>query len=110
MRSFSRNLRRHSRFRRNKRNLHDTTYQGDGKILKHGWSMIAAFTNTKDAVMRKPFLLNRHHRYRVCCCSVNCVVAFRYAIASDHCVIVDQPTEMMATYKAPLPVEQWDAI
>lgn len=36
-------------------------------------------------------LLNGHHRYSFCCCSITCVVAFGYAVASDHCLIVDQP-------------------
>ena len=85
-------------------------FRGNGKVPKRDWLMIAAFTNTKDAIMLKLILLNGHNRNRDCCCSVNCVVASRYATASDHCVIVDQPTDVMAAYKAPLPVEQWDAI
>ena len=31
----------------------DTVLRADGKVLKRGWSMIASFTNTEDAVMRK---------------------------------------------------------
>ena len=53
-------------------------FRGNGKVPKRDQLMIAAFTNTKDAIMFK-------------LCSVNSVVARRYATASDHCVIVDQP-------------------
>ena len=48
-------------------------------------------TNTKGCSHAQAFLLNRHRRTGDCCCSAYCVVACRYAIASDHCVIVDQP-------------------
>jgi hypothetical protein len=64
-------------------------FRGNGKVPKRDWFMIAAFTNTKDAIMFKLFFSTV--RNRDCCCSVNCVVASRYATASDHCVIVDQP-------------------
>ena len=45
--------------------------------------MMTAFTNTEDAVMRKQLIFSTGT-------IVTGVVAFRYSIASDHGVIVDQ--------------------
>jgi len=85
--------------------------EGDGKVLKRGWSIIAAFKLTRrDAVMRKVFFSTG---------TIGIGMAVAMLIAWSHSVTPLQattapssinPTDMMATYKAPLPVEQWDAI
>jgi hypothetical protein len=72
--------------------------------------MIAAFTNTKDAIMFKLFFSTG---------TIGIGIAFAALIAWSQAVTPLQattasssinPTDMMATYKAPIAVEQWDAI
>jgi len=65
--------------------------KGSGTVLKPRWLMIVAFTNHEGCNDAKGILLNWYNRIWDCCCSVFCVVTCRYAIASNHRVIVDQP-------------------
>jgi hypothetical protein len=73
--------------------------------------MFGAFTNAKDAVMRKQLFFSTG--------TIGIGFAVAALIAWSHSVTPLQattasssinPTQIMATYKAPLPVEQWDAI
>jgi hypothetical protein len=73
--------------------------------------MMTAFTNTEDAVMRKQLIFSTG--------TIGIAFAVAALLAWSHSVTPLQATtasssinstEMMATYKAPLPVEQWDAI
>jgi hypothetical protein len=83
---------------------------GNGKVPKRGSLMITA-SRTQGCHHVQAVLLHRNNRGRDCCCSVNRVVAFGHAVASNHSASSSiNPTQIMATYKAPLPVEQWDAI
>jgi hypothetical protein len=66
-------------------------FKGNGKVLKRDWSIITAFNEHEGCSHAQTIVLNGHNRNRVCRCSVDRVVARCYAIASDHCVIVDQP-------------------
>jgi hypothetical protein len=84
--------------------------RGDGKVLKRDCFIIAASTNRKDAAMCKLFLSTG---------TIGIGIAFAALIAWSHAVTPLQattasssisPTDMMAAYKAPLPIEQWDAI
>jgi len=97
--------------RRNTRNLHDTTYQGNGNILKHGWSMISAFTNAKDAVMRKQLFFSTG---TICIgFAVAALIAWSHSVTplqATTAPLSTNPTQMMATYNSTLSVEQWDAI
>ena len=74
---------------RNKRVCTTPFSGGDGKVLKHGWPTIAHSRHGGCRYAQSDFQ-NRHNRNGVRCCSVSCVVAFRYAVAGDHCPIVDQ--------------------
>ena len=85
-------------------------FEGNGKVLKRDWSIIRAFNEHRDAVMRKLF-------FSTGTIGIGIVVAM--LTAWSHSVTPLQattapssinPTDMMAAYKAPLPVEQWDAI
>ena len=73
--------------------------------------MFGAFTNAKNAVMRKQLFFSTG--------TIGIGLAVAALIAWSHSVTPLRATtasssinsiEMMATYKAPLPVEQWDAI
>ena len=73
--------------------------------------MMTAFTNTEDAVMRKQLIFSTG--------TIGIAFAVAALLAWSHSVTPLQATtasssinstEMTATYKAPLPVEQWDAI
>ncbi|QHO71418.1 hypothetical protein ACH79_01040 [Bradyrhizobium sp. CCBAU 051011] len=72
--------------------------------------MIAAFTNTEDAIMRKLIFSTG---------TIGIAFAVAALLAWSHSVTPLQattasssinPTEMMAAYKVPLPIEGWDAI
>ena len=74
------------------KNLATTSFLcGDGKILKRDWLMIRAFTNTKDAVMRKLLFSTGTIGMGFAVADVDRMVARCDAIASDHCVIIGQP-------------------
>ena len=84
--------------------------KGDGKVLKRGWPTIATFTNTEDAVMRKLIFSTG---------TIGMAFAVAALVAWSHSVTPLQATtapssinatEMMAAYKAPLPIEGWEAI
>ena len=73
--------------------------------------MMTAFTNTEDAVMRKQLIFSTG--------TIGIAFAVASLLAWSHSVTPLQATtasssinstEMMGTYKGPLPVEQWDAI
>ena len=74
-----------------KRILHDINFarqrqSPESRLIHH-----RSIHEREDCNHAQPIFLNGHNRNRDCCCSVNCVVACRYATESDHCVIVDQP-------------------
>jgi hypothetical protein len=82
----------------------------DGKVLKRGWLIIGASTNTKDAIMFKLFFTTG---------TIGIGIVVAVLIAWSHSVTPLQattassptnPTDVMATYKAPLADERWDAI
>jgi hypothetical protein len=84
--------------------------KGNGKVLKRGWSIIAAFKRTRDAVMRKVFLSTGTIGIGIV---VATLIAWSHSVTPLQATTASSsinPTDMMATYKAPLPVEQWDAI
>ena len=111
MRSFPRNLRGDFPVSTKQMIWNDTVLRADGKVLKRGWSMIASFTNTEDAVMRKQLFFSTG--------TIGIGFAVAALVAWSHSVTPLQattasssinPTQITATYKAPLPIEQWDAI
>lgn len=53
--------------------------------------MLTAFHGQERCHRAQAIVLNGHNRNRYCCCSAICLVAFRYAIASDHRLIINQP-------------------
>jgi len=79
------------RFHETKKVLKTSILGGNGKVLKRDGFMIAAFTNTEGFNHVQAILLDGHDWNGDCCCSVNFVVASRYATERDYCVIVDQP-------------------
>jgi len=93
------------------KNLATTSFLcGDGKILKRDWLMIRAFTNTKDSVMRKLLFSTGTIGMGF---AVAALIAWSHAVTPLPATTASSsvnPAEMLATYKAPLPVEQWDAI
>ena len=90
MRSFHEITRRRSRFRRNNRHPHDIISQGRRQSPETRLAHYRDIHEHGGCRYAQADFLNRHNRYGVRCCSVSCVVAFRYAIAGDHCPIVDQ--------------------
>jgi hypothetical protein len=98
------------RFPQNTRFCTTSFLRGNGKILKHGWSMIAAFTNTKDAIMFKLFFSTGTIGIGL---AVAALIAWSQAVTPLQATTASSsinPADMMATYKAPLPVGQWEAI
>ena len=91
MRSFHEITRRRSRFRRNNQHPHDIISQGRRQSPETRLAHYRNIHEHRGCRYAQADFLNRHERYGVRCCSVSCVVAFRYAIASDHCIIVGQP-------------------
>ena len=84
--------------------------QGDGKVLKRDWSIIRAFTNPKDAVMRRAIFSTGTIGIGI---AVAALFAWSHAVTPLQATTASSsinPAEMMAAYKAPLPIEQWDAI
>ena len=84
--------------------------RGNGKVLKRDWFIIVAFTNTKDAIMRNLFFSTGTIGIGF---AVAALIAWSQAVTPLQATTASSsfnPTDMMATYKAPLPVEQWDAI
>jgi sulfopyruvate decarboxylase TPP-binding subunit len=72
--------------------------------------MIMAFTNTKDAVMSKILFSTGTNGIAI---AVTAFLVGSHAVTPLQATTASSSinsTEMMATYKAPLPVEQWDAI
>jgi len=90
MRSFHEITRWRSRFRRNNRHPHDIISQGRRQSPETRLAHYRDIHEHGGCRYAQADFLNRHNRYGVRCCSVSCVVAFRYAIAGDHCPIVDQ--------------------
>ena len=85
-------------------------FQGNGKVLKRDWFIIVPFTNTKDAIMRNLFFSTGTIGIGF---AVAALIAWSQAVTPLQATTASSsisPTDMMATYKAPLPVEQWDAI
>lgn len=83
--------------------------KGDGKVLKRGWPMIEAFTNTERAVMRKLIFSTSTVGMAF---AVAALIAWSNAVTPLQATTASSsinPAEMMAAYKAPLAVEQWDA-
>ncbi|MGY2903750.1 hypothetical protein [Bradyrhizobium sp. URHC0002] len=84
--------------------------EGNGKVLKRDWFIIVAFTNTKDVMMRNLFFSTGTIGIGL---AVAALLAWSQAVTPLQATTASSsfnPTDMMATYKAPLPVEQWDAI
>jgi hypothetical protein len=82
---------------------------GNGKVPKRGSLMITA-SRTQGCHHVQAVLLHRNNRGRDCCCSV---IAWSHSVTPLQATTASSsinPTQIMATYKAPLPVEQWDAI
>jgi hypothetical protein len=72
--------------------------------------MMAAFTNTKDAIMFKVFFSTGTIGIGL---AVAALIAWSHAVTPLQATPASSsmnPIDMMATYKAPLAVEQWDAI
>jgi type III secretory pathway component EscS len=84
--------------------------QGNGKVLKRDWFIIVPFTNTKDAMMRNLFFSTGTIGIGL---AVAALIAWSQAVTPLQATTASwsiNPTNMMATYKAPLPIEQWEAI
>jgi hypothetical protein len=72
--------------------------------------MIAAFSNTKDAVMFKLFFSTGTIGIEI---AIAALIAWSQAVTPLQATTASSsinPTDRMAAYKAPLPTEQWDAI
>jgi hypothetical protein len=72
--------------------------------------MIAPSTNTEDAIMFKLLFSTGAIGIGI---AVAAVIAWSHTVTPLQATTASSsinPTDMMATYKAPLPVEQWDAI
>jgi hypothetical protein len=85
-------------------------FRGNGKVPKRDWVIIGAFTNTKDAIMFKLFFSTGTIGIGI---AVAALIAWSQAVTPLQATTASSsinPTDMMATYKAPLAVEQWDAI
>ena len=72
--------------------------------------MITASTNMKDAIMFKLFFSTGTIGIGIAAAALfawsQAVTPLQATIASSSI----NPADVMATYKAPLPIEQWDAI
>jgi hypothetical protein len=81
-----------------------------GKVPKRNWIMITASTNRKDAIMFKLFFSTGTIGIGIAAAALfawsQAVTPLQATIASSSI----NPADVMATYKAPLPIEQWDAI
>ena len=72
--------------------------------------MIAPSTNTEDAIMFKLLFSTGTIGIGI---AVAAFIAWSHTVTPLRATTASSsinPTDMMATYKAPLPVEQWDAI
>ena len=69
------------RFHETKKVLTTSILGGNGKVLKRDGFMIRVFTNTEGFNHVQAILLDGHDWNGDCCCSVNFVVASRYATA-----------------------------
>jgi hypothetical protein len=72
--------------------------------------MIAASTNTEDAIMFKLLFSTGTIGIGI---AIAAFIAWSHAVTPLKATTASSsinPTEMTATYKAPLAVEQWDAI
>jgi hypothetical protein len=82
---------------------------GNGKILKRHWLMMACITNANGALMFKLFFSTGTIGIGL---AVAALIAWSHAVTPLQATIASSsisPTDMMANYKAPLPIEQWDA-
>ena len=94
----------HFRFPRNIRFCTTSILQGNGKVLKRDWFIMVAFTNTKDAMMRNLFFSTGTIGIGFV---VAALIAWSQAVTPLQATTASwsiNPTNMMATYKAPLPL------
>ena len=72
--------------------------------------MIVSFTNRKDAIMFKLFFSTGTIGLGIAAAALFAWSQAVTPLQATTASLSINPTDMMATYKAPLAVEQWDAI